>query len=236
MESLSLEELIALKGKVSGEDAVRLRRISEGKLADFADGKVTVSPSVAPLFLAFIDAFGKNGEKRTPAGQKAYDKLIEDLDAFDRQNGLAEAVGISTSRLLSNVAALDRLSALNPFEMTETDGRSTLKRPEFHKVFKVMKALRVTEDDGSESDASADRDLRTTLTEAAKLRAYLRLCVSPEEVTEELYCRNLEEILELNIVNLLIIDKIVSEYPLDKTDRDRLTAEFEKLLQTVSEL
>lgn len=232
-EEMSFDELRRLKKKLSAEKTqetqkqlAELNSYAVSKIHAYLNNAFDITETDSPFFLAFIETFGKdNAGKLNDFAREAAAKLKPELEAFDEQNGYTGLKGVPESTMLKNMDALEKFEQINPF--VSENGR--LKYPEFQKAAKVLKAVKITGNDGRNLDEKEQREFRTTMLETARLETYLRLFGEKDGLTENNYLQNLREILEINLVNLLITDKIIKEYPLSEKNKKKLYESFERL-------
>lgn len=237
-EKMSFEELRRLKKKLETETSDQARDTLDGlyayageKIKSYAEGAFDVTGIEAPFFLTFLDAFGKDAQgKLSGAAREAAIRLKPELEAFDAENGYTGLKNLSENRLIENINALEKFEHLDPF--TPESGR--LKYPEFNKTAQLLNAIRITGNNNAFLDENEQKQFRATMTDTARIETYLRLLAKEEEITEQDYLQNFREILEINLVNLLITDKVVKEYPLSEKNKKKLYESFEKLVASFS--
>lgn len=206
---------------------------ASNRLNAFLDGTTVPEVSEAPAFFSFIKVFG---ETENPGlkmlTKKAEVKVIPVLKEFDRIAGYEDLGKITAEEIGRNIAVLDRFDETDPFERG-ADGEMVY--PQFEKIEKLTDVVEILDDDGTPSADAADM-LKSTILEAAKLKTYMRLCVSFDEITRRAYLEALQSEMELALVTLFLMDKSVADYPLGKQEAQKLHEEFKKLINTLEQV
>lgn len=234
---LSCEDMRGLRRQLLTDSSDEAKETLKGLQAHakitiqkYVDDSLRIRGIATPSFYSFIKDFGKDKDGHsTPQAQKAIQKLSADLKRFDEQNHLAKLSEASLIQMARNISDLDGFEAINPFE---TDEQNNLKHPLFERVFKVLSRIKVA-DENKESDEAEEQKLRDSILEFSQMDAYLILMTNPVSITEEKYLKILEEFLEINLVNLLVTDKIVKEHPLTEESKKQLFDDFERILETL---
>lgn len=235
---LSCEEMRGLRRQLAADSAESAKDMLKGLKAHakvtiqkYIDDSMPVKGMGIPTFYAFVKEFSTESDGQLSAqGKRAVEKLTGELKKFDSYNNLSGLAEIPAEVFLKNIEELDRLEQLNPFETTGDGEEKTLKHPSFERVKKVMDSIQITGYTGDDLDQKEQNDFRETMMDAAKTDAYFRLLPCQDQITENIYLKNLEEVFQINLVNLLITDKIVKEYPLSEESKKRLFDDFEQIL------
>ena len=95
----------------------------------------------------------------------------------------------------------------------------------FGQIYKLMMKIEQIDDEGNPLDSA---DLAETITDAGKLKTYLRLCLNLDKITSEAYFETLLEEMEKTLITLFVMDTAGSSF-----DENEVRAEFEKLLDAI---
>lgn len=213
------QDLIAERKKAAEHnDAARLAALETAalkRLDDFLTDENPVDSDDAPFFFAFIRAFSdtSNADLKLCA-KKAEAKLLPILKEFDREVGFDFHEPVSSAVLERN------LNDLEAFERQDVS-----KNPMFGQIYDLMGKISLTDDDGNADDSA---DLAESITDAGKLKTYLRLCLNLDKITAETYFATLLEEMERLLVTLFVMDKAG-----DSLDENEMRAEYEKLLNAI---
>ena len=213
------QDLIAERKKAAEHnDAARLAALETAalkRLDDFLTDENPVDSDDAPFFFAFIRAFSdtSNADLKLHA-KKAEAKLLPILKEFDREVGFDFHEPVSSAVLERN------LNDLEAFERQDVS-----KNPMFGQIYDLMGKISLTDDDGKVDDSA---DLAESITDAGKLKTYLRLCLNLDKITAETYFATLLEEMERLLVTLFVMDKAG-----DSLDENEMRAEYEKLLNAI---
>lgn len=229
-------ELIAEYAAVRGDSGAPPDRVSlleaeaARRLEDFLKGEAETQAAESPLFFSFIKVFGETGNPGLKMlAKKAEVKITPLLKEFDRIAGYEDLAKVSAGDIERNIAVLDGFDGLDPFERG-ADGEMVY--PRFEKIEKLTDTVEILDDDDMPSGDAADM-LKSTVLEAARLKTYMRLCVSTDEITQTVYLNTLQTEMELALATLFLMDKSVVEYPLGKKEAEKLYEEFQKLISTL---
>ena len=130
-----------------------------------------------------------------------------------------------------NKLRLEELSAFDPFAMTDLNGLQVLKNPDFEDFYKVLKSLRVTDDDGRYLPRQT-QDLYFDLVKTSKQETFLELlynCAIPEM---DLYVDTLKEKLMINMVNLILEPEIPTDRALSGPEVFQVKDTFNSMLSS----
>lgn len=130
--------------------------------------------------------------------------------------------------LYDNKLRLEEFRSFNPFRFKDLNGLKVLAYPEFEPYYKVIKSLRVVDDEGKFLKSQTD-GLRNDVVSAAKNGAYLELLYLKHLPEENSWRTLLEEKLLLELVNLVLDD----ELPTDTTLSNEQIATAQKTFQTM---
>lgn len=229
-------ELIAERTTMRGkndfppEDLHLLESEAARRLEDFLTGDAEMEAAETPLFYAFIKTFGETDDAGLKAlAKKAEVKITPLLKEFDRIAGYEDLGKVSAEEIGRNIAALDDFDRTDPFER-DSDGEMVY--PRFEKIEKVLDSVEILDDDGRPSAEGADM-LKSTVLEAAKLKTYMRLCISLNEISRQFYMDVLQAEMELALVTLFLMDKSAAGYPVGRQEARKLHEEFQRLIDTL---
>ena len=213
------QDLIAERKKAAEHnDTARLAALETAalkRLDDFLTDENPVDSDDAPFFFAFIRAFADtNNVDLKLCTKKAEAKLLPMLKEFDREIGFDFSESVSSEILERN------LNDLDAFERQDVS-----KNPMFGQIYNLMGKIEQTDDDGNPVDSA---DLAESITDAGKLKTYLRLCLNLDKITAETYFGTLLEEMERLLITLFVMDK--AGEPLNENE---MRAEYEKLLNAI---
>ncbi len=213
------QDLIAERKKAAEHnDALRLSALETAalkRLDEFLTDENPVDSDDAPFFFAFIRAFAdtENVDLKLCA-KKAEAKLLPMLKEFDKEVGFDFHEPVSSDILERN------LNDLDSYEKQDVS-----KNPMFGQIYNLIGKIEQIDDDGKPVDSA---DLAESLTDAGKLKTYLRLCLNLDKITSETYFETLLEEMERLLITLFVMDK--AGEPLDENE---MRAEYEKLLNAI---
>lgn len=206
----------------------QLQKEAFQRLESYLAGELFVPEDESPAFFSFIKTFCKTGNVDLDMlSKKAEAKITPFLKEFDRATGFNALARLSSEKVEENIAALEDFDTTDPFETTP-DG---LLYPQFQKVLNVMNAVVLTDDDGNpETSADEAETFKETIIETAKLKTYMRLCVYTEELTQELYLKQLRFEMEKALITLFMMEQTM-DLVSDKTTPEEIDKAFEKLIE-----
>lgn len=214
------------------ENALRLLENEVARRLDsFLSGETEIEPEDAPMFYSFMKVFGEteNTDLRLCA-KKAEAKITPVLKQFDHLAGYDNLSKITAEEIERNLADLDCFEQINPFER-DLSGR--LVFPQFERVLKVMDNVEIVDDDDTALPADSGETFKETVLETARVKTYMRLCVSDTEITREYYLDMLQTEMEKALIILFVMDKSAVDFPLDSAQAGKIHQEFQKLLDVL---
>lgn len=196
---------------------------------EFLNGEIAAEPETAPLFYSFFRTFSdtKNKDLKT-ACEKALEKVQPFLNQFDEENGLTRLDDLTKSVVEHNLAALSVYEQLNPFETT---GKG-LKFSEFEDLFRLTNEIDIIDSNGI-NNKQAHTDFVETLIDTAKLQTFLSQSLSDKKIDEQIYLSDLRRNMEKDLVLMFAADKIPVGEPIDDETKNKIEAEYQKLLETI---
>ena len=195
--------------------AAALETAAMKRLDDFLNDDNPADSDDSPLFFSFIHAFSETDNVDLKLNcKKAEAKLLPMLKEFDNEMGFDSKEPVSSEILERN------LNDLDAFERQDVS-----KNPMFGQIYKLMGKIEQIDDDGNPLDSA---DLAETITDAGKLKTYLRLCLNLDKITSEAYFETLLEEMEKTLITLFVMDTAGSSF-----DENEVRAEFEKLLDAI---
>lgn len=199
-------------------------------IREFLNGEIAAETNTAPLFYSFFRTFSQTENADLKAAcEAAVEKVKPYLDDFDEENGLTRLDDLSKSLLEHNLTALSVFEQLDPFELKKED---RLRFPEFSDLFRLTNNIDITDDNGQVSD-QAHTDFINTLIDAARLQTFMKLSVSADKITEDVYLNDLRQNMEIGLVSMFVIDRIPADRTLSDETKDQLQAEYQKLLNSI---
>ncbi len=96
----------------------------------------------------------------------------------------------------------------------------------------MLDNVEIVDDDGN-ADAESGESFKETVVETARIKTYMRLCVSEAEITRETYLDLLQAEMEKALVVLFMMDKTSDALPLDAAKVEQIHSEFQKLLDVL---
>ena len=201
------------------------------RLTSFLSGETEIDPEEAPMFYSFIKVFGEteNADLRLCA-KKAEAKITPVLKQFDQMIGYDNLAKITAEEIERNLADLDRFEQIDPFERT-ADGQ--LVFPQFELVLKVIDNVEIVDDDETSLSADSGETFKETVLETARIKTYMRICVSETEITREYYLDMLQTEMEKALIILFVMDKSAVDFPLNTAQAEKIHREFQKLLDVL---
>lgn len=230
--ALIAERSAVLASPSVDENALRLLENEAARRLDsFLSGETEVDPEDAPMFYSFIKVFGEteNTDLRLCA-KKAEVKITPALKQFDRLAGYDNLSKITAEEIERNIADLDCFERINPFERN-ADGQ--LAFPQFKQILKVMDNVEIVDDDDTALPGDSGETFKETVLETARIKTYMRLCVSDTEITQEYYLDMLRTEMEKALVILFVMDKASADFPLDVAQAEKIHREFQKLIDVL---
>ena len=220
--SVDAKQLALLEGEV------------KHRLELFLKGDLEVDPQESPLFYSFIKVFSETDDPDLKmCAKKAEAKIIPLLKQFDQSAGYEQLMKVSPEEMERNLSDLDGFEKINPFEC---DDQGRLIFTQFRLVKKVLDNVEITDDENTSTlDAGeANETFQETILETARLKTYMRLCVSCSEITQADYLDTLQMEMEKALVILFVMDKTSEvKYPLDGFQAEKIHNEFKKLIDTL---
>ena len=202
-----------------------LQNEASARLTAYLSGDLPVAEDESPLFFGFIKTFSKTEDADLNLlVKKAEAKITPLLKAFDETIGLDGLADLSAEKIEENISTLEDFDTIDPFEMQ--DGK--LLYPQFKNALKVISAVVLTDED-QPAEQQESETFKETIVETAKLKAYIRLCVYGDELTQDLYLDQVRFEIEKALVTLFMMEQ-TTELVEDKTDVAGIEAAFEKLL------
>ncbi len=147
-------------------------------------------------------------------GPKPYDKLSS-----------------TAPEVYRNKLRLEELSEFEPFAMTDLDGLQVLEHPDFEDFYKVLKSLRVMDENGHYLPRQT-QDLQFDLIKTSKQETFLELLYNIELPEQSLYEETLKEKLMINMVNLVIDPEIPTDRALSGPEVYQVKDAFQNMLQS----
>ena len=197
------------------------------RLNAYLAGELPIAEDESPLFFGFIKTFSKTDNvDLSLAAKKSEAKITPLLKEFDKTVGLDDLSALSAEKIEENIGALEAFDSIDPFEKQN----EKLVYPQFEKVLKVLNAVVLTDgDQPAEQQEQETAAFKETIVETAKLKAYMRLCVYINEVTQDVYLNQVLFEMEKALVTLFMMEQ-TKELASDKTDVEGVQAAFENLL------
>ncbi len=196
-------------------------------------GGADVDVDESPLFYGFIKVFGEteNADLRVLA-KKAEAKITPVLKQFDHMAGYDNLAKISPEEIERNITDLDGFERIDPFKR-DADGKFAFEQ--FAPVFKVLSNVEIVDDDDGAVSELNETFMETVL-ETARMKTYMRLCVSDREITQQDYLSELQFEMEKAVVVLFVMDKTSGvEFPMDAAQVGKIHQEFQKLIDVLDE-
>ncbi|MBQ8869921.1 MAG: hypothetical protein IJ019_00920 [Alphaproteobacteria bacterium] len=128
-----------------------------------------------------------------------------------------------------NKLRLEELSEFDPFVMTDLGGLQVLQNPDFEDFYKVLKSLRITDDNGVYLPRQT-QDLYFDLVKTSKQETFLELLYNFAIPDKDLYIETLKEKLMINMVNLVIDPEIPTDRALSGPEVFQVKDTFKNML------
>lgn len=145
----------------------------------------------------------------------------------------ADKLRSTDSALYDNKLRLEEFRLFNPFELKDLNGIKVLAYPNFEPYFKVIKSLKVIDDNG-EFLKSQTQSLRKDIVSAAKQDAYLELLYLKELPDQDYWRTLLEEKLLLELVNLVLDEPLPTDQSLNHFKIETAQKTFKEMLKNAS--
>lgn len=225
-----IAEYAAAKEENDATQMAALQNEAFVRLKAYLAGEWPVAEDESPLFFSFIRTFSKTDNvDLNLSAKKAEAKITPFLKAFDKTVGLDRLAELSAEKIEKNIAALEDFDTIDPFE--KQDGK--LIYPQFENALKVMNSVILMDDDlPAEQQEQESETFKETIVETAKLKAYMRLCVYGEELTQKLYLDQVQFEIEKALVTLFMMEQ-TTELIQDQTDVESVQKAFEKLVEVL---
>ena len=225
-----IAEYVSAKESNDTQQIEALQNEAFTRLTAYLAGELPVAEDESPLFFSFVRTFSKTDNvDLNLSAKKAEAKITPFLKAFDKTIGLDRLADLSAEKIEKNIAALEDFDTIDPFETQ--DGKSLY--PQFENARKVIDAVVLMDDDlPVEQQEQESETFKETIVETAKLKAYMRLCVYGEELTQKLYLDQLQFEIEKALVTLFMMEQ-TTELIKDQTDVEGVQKAFEKLVETL---
>ncbi|MBE6451549.1 MAG: hypothetical protein IJF12_02345 [Alphaproteobacteria bacterium] len=128
-----------------------------------------------------------------------------------------------------NKLRLEELSEFDPFAMTDLGGLQVLQNPDFEDFYKVLKSLRITDDNGVYLPRQT-QDLYFDLVKISKQETFLELLYNFAVPDKDLYIDTLKEKLMINMVNLVIEPELPTDRALSAPEVFQVKDTFNNML------
>lgn len=232
--ALIAERSAVLAAPAVDENALRaLEDEASRRLNAFLAGDIDVDIDESPSFYGFIKVFGEteHSDLRVLA-KKAEAKITPALKQFDHAAGYDNLAKITPEEIERNITDLDGFERIDPFER-DADGKFVFEQ--FAPVFKVLSNVEIVDDD-DDSVSELNETFVETVLETARMKTYMRLCVSDHEITRQDYLTELQFEMEKAVVVLFVMDKTSGiDFPLDAAQVGKVHKEFQKLIDVLDE-
>ncbi len=225
-----IAEYVSAKESNDTQQIEALQNEALARLTAYLAGELPVAEDESPLFFSFVRIFSKTDNvDLNLSAKKAEAKITPFLKAFDKTIGLDRLADLSAEKIEKNIAALEDFDTIDPFETQ--DGKSLY--PQFENARKVIDAVVLMDDDlPVEQQEQESETFKETIVETAKLKAYMRLCVYGEELTQKLYLDQLQFEIEKALVTLFMMEQ-TTELIQDQTDIEGVQKAFDKLVEAL---
>ncbi len=130
-----------------------------------------------------------------------------------------------------NKLRLEELNEFDPFAMVDLDGLQVLKNPDFEDLYKVLKSLRVMDDNGHYLPRQT-QDLYYDLLKTSKQETFLELLYNLSIPDMETYIDTLKEKLMINMVNLVLEPEIPTDRALSGPEVFQVKDTFKNMLMS----
>lgn len=128
---------------------------------------------------------------------------------------------------------LEEFRSFNPFVFKDLNGIRVLAYPEFEVYYKVIKSLKVVDDNGKFLKSQTET-LRKDILSAARNGAYLELLYSKHLPEENTWRTLLEEKLLLELVNLVLDVELPTDQTLNNAQIELAQKTFRQMLDNAS--
>ena len=222
-----ISEFAAAREQNDAQQIEAVQNEAFNRLTAYLNGDLPIAEDESPLFFSFIKTFSKtdNADLNLLA-KKSEAKVTPLLKEFDKTVGLDGLASLSAEKIEENIEALEDFDTINPFEKQNGE----LVYPQFEPVLKVINAVVLTDDDKPvEQQEEQSEIFKETIVETSKLKAYMRLCIYADEITQDIYLNQVMFEMEKALITLFMMEQ-TTELALDKTDVEGVQAAFEKLL------
>lgn len=135
--------------------------------------------------------------------------------------------------LYDNKLKLEEFRLFNPFELKDLNGIRVLAYPNFEPYFKVIKSLKVVDDNG-QFLKSQTQSLRKDIVHAAKQSAYLELLYLKNLPPIDTWHTLLEEKLLIELVNLTLDAELPTDRTLSSSEIEIARKAFQEMLNNAS--
>lgn len=135
--------------------------------------------------------------------------------------------------LYDNKLKLEEFRLFNPFALKDLNGIKVLAYPNFEPYYKVIKSLKVVDENG-QFLKSQTNSLRKDIIHAARQAAYLELLYQKVLPPVDSYYTLLEEKLLLELVNLVLETELPTDQPLNASEIDLAQKTFKEMLKNAS--
>ena len=226
-EANLISEYAAAEKNGDQEKITALTDEAFARMTAYLDGDMPVSEDESPLFFSFIRAFSKTGRVDLDMlAKRAEAKITPVLKEFDKTAGYDNIASLSAEKIEENIAALEGFDTTDPFEKRD----EKLIYPQFEKALTVIDAVVLTDGDQPAAEQEQEKAaFKETVVETAKLKAYMRLCVYPEELTREVYLDRLQFEIEKALITLFMMEQ-TTDLAAGKNSVEDVHAAFEELL------
>lgn len=222
-----ISEFAAAREQNDAQQIEAVQNEAFNRLTAYLNGDLPVAEDESPLFFSFIKAFSKtdNADLNLLA-KKSEAKVTPLLKEFDKTVGLDGLASLSAEKIEENIEALEDFDTINPFEKQNGE----LVYPQFEPVLRVINAVVLTDDDKPvEQQEEQSEIFKETIVETSKLKAYMRLCIYADEITQDIYLNQVMFEMEKALITLFMMEQ-TKELALDKTDVEGVQVAFESLL------
>lgn len=222
-----ISEFAAAREQNDAQQIEAVQNEAFNRLTAYLNGDLPVAEDESPLFFSFIKAFSKtdNADLNLLA-KKSEAKVTPLLKEFDKTVGLDGLASLSAEKIEENIETLEDFDTINPFEKQNGE----LVYPQFEPVLRVINAVVLTDDDKPvEQQEEQSEIFKETIVETSKLKAYMRLCIYADEITQDVYLNQVMFEMEKALITLFMMEQ-TKELALDKTDVEGVQAAFESLL------
>lgn len=223
-----IAEYAAAKEENNAAQITALQTEAYARLKAYLEGESPVAEDEAPLFFSFIKAFSKTeNTDLNLSAKKAEAKITPLLKEFDKTMGFDRLADLSAEKIEENIAALEDFDTIDLFEKQD----DKLLYPQFENALKVINAVVLTDGD-QPAEQQEQEAFKETIVETAKLKAYMRLCVYDEELTQDLYLDQVRFEMEKALVTLFMMEQ-TKELIQEQTDVESVQNAFDKLVEAL---